>query len=69
MADLNVSYVQVRDATRDLLKSAQPSRTIEVGGTKILVSKVRVLETNEPMPDPYPKTDLPPADDYGSWLK
>ena len=69
MVDMNVSYDQVRDATRDLLQGAHPSRTIEVGATRILVSKVRVLRTNEPMPDPYPKTDLPSADDYCSWLK
>jgi hypothetical protein len=68
MADMNESYTVVRDAARDLLKGAQASRTIEVGATKILVSKVRVLEANEPMPAPYPKTDLPQADDYSSWL-
>lgn len=69
MTQSETGYKQVRDAARELLQGSQPSRTFQVGETRIVMSKVRVLESNEPMPDPYPKMDLPTADDYSTWLK
>jgi len=62
-------YLQVREAAREILQSTEPSRSFHVGETHIVLSKVRVLESLEPIPALYAKLDLPPADDYGTWLK
>ena len=69
MATTTDGYTQVLNRARQVLQGSEPSSTFHVGQTKIVLSKVRVLEANEPMPEPYPATDLPPPGDYGTWLK
>jgi hypothetical protein len=69
MVQPSKGYTQVREAAKGLLQGREPTRSFKVGETNILLSKVRVLEAAEPLPEPYPKVDLPPADDYGTWLK
>lgn len=62
-------YTLVRNAARELMQGDERARSFQVGGTHITMSKVRVLESGEPVPEPYPQVDLPPADDYSTWLK
>lgn len=62
-------YTLVRNAARELMNGDERSRSFQVGETHITMSKVRVLESAEPVPEPYPQVDLPPADDYSTWLK
>ncbi|MBT9486446.1 MAG: hypothetical protein IV093_02945 [Rubrivivax sp.] len=62
-------YTLVRKAARELMQGDERGRSFQVGGTHITMSKVRVLESAEPVPEPYPQVDLPPADDYSTWLK
>ena len=69
MARTETGYNRVRDAARELMQGSERSRSFQIGETQILLSKVRLLESAEPEPDPYPKVDLPPADDYSTWLK
>lgn len=69
MAHADTGYTTVREAARELMSGNERSRNIHVGETRIVLSKVRVLVTDEPEPEPYPQMDLPPADDYSTWLK
>lgn len=69
MAHTDTGYTIVRDAARELMQGNERSRSFQIGETRIMLSKVRVLESAEPLPEPYPKEDLPPADDYSTWLK
>lgn len=69
MAHADTGYTLVRDAARELMQGDERSRSFQIGDTRIMMSKVRVLESAEPVPEPYPQVDLPPADDYSTWLK
>ena len=69
MAQTETGYTQVRNAARELMQGSEKSRSFSVGETRIMLSKVRLLESAEPEPEPYPKVDLPPAGDYSTWLK
>ena len=69
MPHADTRYTIVRDATREFMQGNESSRSFQIGETRIMLSKVRVLESAEPVPEPYPQVDLPPADDYSTWLK
>lgn len=59
---------QFRQATSELQSGAR-SREVTVRGAKIIISKLGRTEASEELPEEYPKVDLPPADNYDSWLK
>ena len=69
MSQQNAEYTNVQRAARELFEGTEPGKVINIGGSKITLSKVRHLEAGAEMPAPYPEVDLPPADDYVSWLK
>lgn len=69
MSQSDTGYTRVREAARELMQGTEHSSSFQIGDTHIMLSKVRLLESAEPIPDPYPKVDLPPADDYSTWLK
>ena len=69
MSHNETGYAFVREASLALLRGDACSTSFQVGETRIMLSKVRVLESAEPLPDPYPHVDLPAADDYSTWLK
>jgi hypothetical protein len=59
---------QLRQATSELQSGAH-SREVTVRGAKIIISRLQRTEVTEGLPEEYPKIDLPPADNYDSWLK
>lgn len=69
MAYTDVGYAQVREAAREVLQGGERCRSLQIGETHITLSKARLLEPPEPPPEPYPSVDLPPANDYSTWLK
>jgi hypothetical protein len=69
MSESNTGYLAARSAARELLQGEQSSGSFTVGKTTVILSKVRVITSEPEELEPYPKVDLPPADDYGTWLK
>jgi|GEM_PF-6398915 len=69
MSQSNTGYLEARTAARDLLQGDQASGSFTVGKTTVILSKVRVIQSEPEELEPYPQVDLPPADDYGTWLK
>ncbi len=69
MSESNAGYSQARQAARDLLQGERSSGSFTVGKTTVILSKGRSLASEPEELEPYPQVDLPPADDYGTWLK
>ena len=68
MSDHVTERAQFRQATNELQSGAR-SREVTVRGAKIIISKLQHTEASGELPEDYPKVDLPPADNYDSWLK
>ncbi|MBU6440349.1 MAG: hypothetical protein KGJ03_00850 [Betaproteobacteria bacterium] len=59
---------QLRQAARDV-RAGSVSREVSIRGSKVVISRLQRVDDVTEMPEPYPKVDLPPADNYDSWLK
>lgn len=68
MSDQVTERDQLRQATKEL-QSGASSREVTVRGAKIIISRLQRTDVSEGLPEDYPKIDLPPADNYDSWLK
>ncbi len=63
------AYMQARSGARELMQGAEPVKTFAIGKMRVTLSKARSVEVDPELPEPFPKMDLKPGEDFDSWLR